>query len=520
MDEAFDSLAGTADGFAQGFTTKANEPDGLSDQHARWLEQVRKIPSEIAAECGVVTLNGNLAYEFRDRKGKLLYRKSRIEDSNGSKRFVRDRSGVPSVLWGLDKYAPECADTITICEGENDRLALIAVGAVNVFSVPDGAQMPAPGEGDIDPLKDKAFAWLWDGDRLLPELRNAKKFILAVDSDDKGITLREELAVRLGRDLCYFVRYPQGCKDANDVLMREGEDALMNVLADARPIIPDELVRIGDLPEMPIRPSYSTGWGPDGANGLDSMLTIRPPELMVVTGTPNAGKSQFVLPMLARMQLLHGLKSAFLQFEDTEERLVADLTRFAVKHGVVKYSSEAHKWLDQWLFIVKPDESAEDVNKDRDLDWLKRTIHQAATRHNCKFVCIDPWNECEHMWEKNETQASYLNRAIKQIKALARRYNICIIIIAHPIVSSGRSHTSIDQWSLYDIDGGAVWNNKADHGIVLARVDSDATLSGDKRDVLVKVSKSKDWERMGRPGTARMRFIRESGDYEFVGFEN
>ena len=64
--------------------------------------------------------------------------------------------------------------------------------------------------------------------------------------------LREELAIRLGRDRCWYVTYPQGCKDANDVLQRFGEERgveiLTDMIADARPMVPSRLVKFSEIP--------------------------------------------------------------------------------------------------------------------------------------------------------------------------------------------------------------------------------------------------------------------------------
>ena len=79
--------------------------------------------------------------------------------------------------------------------------------------------------------------------------------------------------------------------------------------------------------------------------------------------------------------------------------------------------------------------------------------------------------------------------------------------MAHPHASGGQQ-AEISEWSLYAISGGAVWNNKADHGIIVLRPDKDVPFS------FVKVAKSKRHAIMGRPGTVRMRFNPLTATYE------
>jgi twinkle protein len=125
-------------------------------------------------------------------------------------------------------------------------------------------------------------------------------------------------------------------------------------------------------------------------------------------------------------------------------------------------------------------------------------------------IVIDPWNEVEHLWGKQDTEATYLNRALKHLKRLARRFQIVIIVVTHPTAAGGRVE-SIEAASLYDINGGAVWNNKADIGLI---VRADDTTLPERH---IKVAKSKDYQRMGRPGIVRMSFVPERASFDFIG---
>jgi twinkle protein len=140
-----------------------------------------------------------------------------------------------------------------------------------------------------------------------------------------------------------------------------------------------------------------------------------------------------------------------------------------------------------------------DDDKDFNLDWLKAAIEEAATRHGCRWVLIDPWNEVEHLWGRQDTEATYLNRALRELKRLGRRYQLATLLVTHPNMQGGKV-SSVEEATLYDINGGAVWNNKADLGVI---VWADDVLSPDR---LVKIAKSKDFIRFGQPGTVRMRF--------------
>lgn len=458
----------------------------LSDDHAAWLE-ARKIPCELAAQYHVVSSGLNLVFEYR-LAGELRYRKFRSME----KRFWREPGNSTTLLWNEDCLSePEPSTApLVICEGELDALSFLASGASHVVSVPDGAQLGKPGEGDIRRSEDSAFAWLWEDDGLKPGLERFASIILATDNDAKGRILRDELAFRLGPTRCQFVAYPPACKDANEVLIKHGPDKLQEMLADAKPMIPDKLVPFSEIPVRSDAPRYSLGWP-----AFDGHCMLVPPQLMIVTGKPNHGKSQWTLVVAANLARLHGIKGAILQFEDSPDRNREDLLRYARAHGI----ENPVGWVDAMFRTISPREDAGEA--DFDLAWLKDAIGEAATRHDCKYVLLDPWNEAEHYWGRQETEATYLNRALRELKRLARRYQITVIIVAHPTKEGGKSKT-IAEADLYDVNGGAVWNNKADAGIVVWCEDDPVK----SRARLIKVAKSKDFRVFGCPGTVEMVF--------------
>jgi twinkle protein len=464
----------------------------LTEAHANWLEVRRKIPSEIAAQYGVVSKGGNLVFEYcRDNAASFFKIRCEVFGSGGSsdKTYWIEPKGSELCFWNEDALN-EPSDCLIITEGEIDALSFLASGAGHVVSVPNGSPSDRHGEGEIDPAQDTAYRYLWQGGKLKEGLRRFPKIILATDADQKGLVLRDELAIRLGRPRCWFVTYPKGCKDANEVLVAHGVEALQRVLSDAKPMVPNRLVSFSDIPSRADDKRYSTGWP-----RLDDHFALVPPQLIVVTGKPNHGKSQWTLALVCNFARLHGLKGAILQFEDNPERNRRDLLRYA---KVWANGEDAEAWVNRMFKTISP---SEDLNEQQDFDlpWLKAAIEEAATRHDCRWVLIDPWNEVEHLWGKQDTEATYLNKALRELKRMARRYQIAIIIVAHPTKEGGKAG-KVEDATLYDINGGAVWNNKADLGVIVWAEDVKVP------DRFIKVAKSKDFIRMGWPGIVQMRF--------------
>ena len=55
--------------------------------------------------------------------------------------------------------------------------------------------------------------------------RSYVRIIIATDADSAGQAMAEEIARRIGKDRCFKIEFPEGCKDANDVLVKLGKDA-------------------------------------------------------------------------------------------------------------------------------------------------------------------------------------------------------------------------------------------------------------------------------------------------------
>ncbi len=470
----------------------------LSTKHAEWLEAERAIPSEIAAAAGVHSLNGNLAFNFG------TYTKTRTLD----KQFCAIPSKVEPRLWNEKCLSepPSSTDPLIITEGELDALSFITAHAIHVVSVPNGAILNKRSEGIVDTGRaDTPFRYLWGDDgRLRKDLQGFQKIILATDNDDRGLILRDELALRLGRNRCYWVEYPHGCKDGNDVLRLHGVEGMQALIDGALPLVPGTLTKFSQIPIPAKRESYLSGW-----SGLDDHMRLTPPELVVVTGAIQSGKSQWTLSYVCNLARVYGLKTAILQFEDNVERIREDLILYAnawktgerhVIHG------DPLQWIDDHFVTVTPPDVFSDV--EFNLAWLHNAVEEAACRHGCKAILVDPWNELSLIWGHQENETQFINRALQDLRALARRYQIAIIIVAHP-GKNARDITNVDQMNLYDVAGSAAWANKADHGICIFRETPTS------EQCFVKVAKSRDQRVMGYPGTVKMTFDPRTATYRY-----
>ncbi len=453
----------------------------------------RKLDPETADRMGVRFHEGNLRFEYLNH-GNLQFCKVRAP----GKKFWIEPSGAQLQFWNIDavrSLLSRPSEPLVICEGELDAVAIFQSCGGYVLSVPNGSSGRRTMPGTLV-SQDTSYAYLWDEERLIPEIDQFDKVILATDGDKPGVILRDELALRIGERRCWYVTYPAECKDANDVLIKHGEDGVRQLIAGARPLRPGHLVRPDDLPPRPREIPHSTGW-----DFLDKHLMLVRPELLVATGFPGHGKGQFLRVLALHLAESHGWRTAIFAPEDPPHRIKRDLRRFALRK--IKFpnqndQSKAFEWVnDHFLLSLPPEDDGVT------LDVIEHEMYVAAVHHSCQVFIIDPWNEIDHRMERGMSIDLYIEYALRRLKRKARQLGLLLVIAAHPIKIEGEP-------TLMSINGSANWRNKADHGIILYRSDVNSNR------VKLTTEKSKDWETMGIPGSVEIEFNRNECDYHQI----
>ena len=388
---------------------------------------------------------------------------------DGKKNF-RMEAGAERILYGLNDIEPA---RCVIVEGEMDKLALEMAGVRSCLSVPDGA--PAESAKDYG----SKFSFLEsDADRINP----VREWVIAVDSDGPGRRLEDELARRLGRERCRRVRWPEGCKDANDVLREHGAETLAQYIANAEPFPISGVFEANEFEDR-IQHLFRNGWEKGVETGweeLDQVYTVRPGEFTVITGIPNSGKSNWLDALLVNLARLHGWH--FAVFSPENQPVEDHMARIIEKWAVEPFSdgptermsqqtlSQGIEWASEHFSWILPDDDAE---------WTVDTVLEKAKalcfRRGTRGLVIDPWNELEHSVPAGESETLYISGALKRIRQFARRHGIHVWVVAHPAKLYREKDGGYPVPTLYDISGSANWRNKADNGICVWRDFGDKT---------------------------------------------
>lgn len=479
-------------------------PETLSMAHVEALD-ARGLDPELAAKLGLWTLPAKNAGGddalvipfFRD--GRLVNRKYRTSIRPGDKGKLWQDSGGMQCFWNEDALRDNTMlkAPLVITEGEFDAMSALQCGFLRTVSVPAGAPdqpVPLDHEGPKYAFLDMARPWL--GVDRCPEI------ILAVDGDEKGNYLLHDLSVRLGRFRCKFVTYPRRkdgsgrCKDLNEVLMQYGPKGVTETLARAQWLKVDGIFRMSELPPVPPVQSYDIDF-----NRLRENLRVRLGDFWVVTGIPSMGKTTFVNDLCCRLANRHGLGIAFASFEQSPQKdHLRNLRTWHAQKPVHMQMPEETKaadaWIDRHFSFIYPSED-DDVT----LEWVLDRCEAAVVQHGVKVVVIDPWNEMDHSRAHGESLTEYTGRAIKAFKRFAKKFQILMVVVAHPAKLQKDKDGQYAVPTLYDISDSAHWFNKADAGIVVHRHDAGS---------IIRVAKSRYHDDIGKPGEVQATYAPET----------
>lgn len=403
----------------------------------------------------------------------------KYRDAAKNFRMVKDAELILYNLNSIEGY-----NWCVIVEGEMDALSLEEAQIYPVVSVPNGA---TKGNQNLKYL-----------DNCIDAFADKEKVIIFTDNDSSGLSLREELTRRLGREKIWYVNIPDGCKDANEILVNYGVELLQKVVAEAYQIPIEGIEKVNDVKEK-ISDIYLNGFPHGlkaGFNQFDEHISFRGSEFTIITGTPNAGKSTFLNNLLVRLSAKHSWKIAMFSPEkQPTEILFSELAEIFIGKPffsfvpTAKMSQEevdkARDFVEEYFYFMKIDEM--DVTIDGILDKAAELVK----RNGINCLVIDPWNYVEHQVPKGMSETQYISEALTKVKRFKDRYGVHVFVIAHPTKIRKENGVYVMP-TLYDIAGSAHFFNKCDNGFVAYR----DYVSGQ---TLINIQKIR-WSFIGRVG--------------------
>ena len=346
-------------------------------------------------------------------------------------------------------------DSCVITEGEMDVLALHEAGIKNAISVPNGATLNS---NNLDYL-----------DNCIDYFEDKEKVILAVDDDEPGQALQQELIRRLGTEVCFLTTF-EDCKDANEYLIKYGKDKLVSRIEGARPVPLENVTTLKDI-EDEITDFVKNGFKPGyqiGIPNFDSIFSTYTGQFITVTGIPSSGKSDFVDQMVVGYNQRYEWKTAFASPENAPTYLHAHKLMRKVWQdmpsrndiGTDKWNQVAEHVNDNFFFI--------DMER-YTLESVLRKGAELVKRKGIKCLVIDPFNKIRDVDCKTEDVNRYTMEYLTKIETFAKKYDVLVFIVAHPTKMYRDKDGNIEEPTMYNIKGGGEWYDASYHGILVHR---------------------------------------------------
>lgn len=397
-------------------------------------------------------------------------------------------SGAQLIPYLIDNIKGQAECIIT--EGEMDALSFYECGCHNVISVPNGAN------ANLDYLDDFIEDYFDDKGTIF----------IAADTDTKGVELRDELLRRFGAERCRVLEYGQGCKDANEHLMRYGKDSLLQVLKSAPEIKLEGVFTVSDFEES-LDALFENGMQKGvtiGHDNFDRLCSFETKRLLTVTGIPGSGKSEFIDEIAERLNMRYGWRFAYFSPENAP--LAYHASKLIEKFTGKKFNKDSltygeYKVIKQHLetnfFFISPKD-------DYRLDTILEKAKFLVRRKGIKALVIDPYNRLEDESD-GMSETKYISRQLDRLTNFAQRNDVLVILMAHPTKQTKNKDGVIEAPTLYDISGSAHFYNKTDFGIVVHRNRLENTV-----EVIVQKVK---FRHLGEVGTAVFKYNLNNGRY-------
>ena len=375
-----------------------------------------------------------------------------IKYRDGRKNFKLYK-GAEKVFYNID--ASVGYESVIIVEGEMDVLSFHESGIKNCISVPNGATL---NNNNLDYL-----------DACIDYFADKEKVIIAVDSDEAGQALQQELVRRLGAELCYTLDF-EDVKDANDYLQKYGKEKLAQRIAAARPVPLENVTTYKDI-ESEVIDFVENGFKPGyqvGLDNFDSIFSTYTGQFITVTGIPSSGKSDFVDQMVVGYNQLYGWKTAFASPENQPTYLHAHKLIRKVWQGMPQRSEVGG---DKWKQITgHVNDNFYFIDMDRySLEAVLRKGAELVKRKGIKCLVIDPFNKVRDIDAKTDDVNKYTMEYLTKIEVFAKKFDVLVIIVAHPTKMYKDANGKIEEPTMYNIKGGGEWYDASYHGILVHR---------------------------------------------------
>lgn len=388
-----------------------------------------------------------------------------------SKDFAQESPTKPCAPYGIDSINPIRPDAgpirqLIITEGEKDRLTLMSCGFPYVLSIANGAQT------NIAESHEAFEEWI----------AQVEEIVICGDTDRPGRTMVKAL-LNAYTARAKVVHLSGNRKDISDVYAAFGASEVRRIIQEAEDVAAQDIYDLHqhepDILEV-MMGIYDKGY--DVGMGMKTDRIFHPTSdggLIILTGIPNSGKTDFLNCMMAHLMFQRQKRIAFFSFEKPiKAKHVREIARVAL--GVEDTASMDHtmkeseaREVNSQIINYMTEHMVDFDTKTRlpDSDYIIAMAERDMRKHGLDFLVIDPYVFID-MTEggSRATETEKVRLMLTKLQAWSRTRHVWTIVVAHPRIQYKDGHESFPPLDIYSIAGSAQWANLADFLFTVRRM--------------------------------------------------
>ena len=390
-----------------------------------------------------------------------------------SKLFCQVSPTKPCAPYGIDSInllRPDAQPIrqLIITEGEKDRLTLMTCGFPYVLSIANGAST------NIEESHEAFDDWI----------QQAGEIIICGDTDRPGRRL-VKLLIEQYQTRAKVTTLPQGKKDISEVYEAFGSREVQRIIAEAQGISDADIYDLSEHKEDILdimMGNYDRGYEV-GMGGLTDGIFHPTSEggLIILTGRPNSGKTDFLNCLMAHLMYHSQKRVAFFSFEKPiKGKHVREIARIALgvrntedmdgAESPEEARQENRKVLD---FLSEHMVDFDTKTRLPDSNYIIGMMEAMMNRKKQKidYLVIDPYvfiNMTEGGSRATETEKVRL--MLTKLQAWSRTRHIWTVVVAHPRIQYKDGHEAFPPLDIYSVAGSAQWANLADFLLTVNRI--------------------------------------------------
>lgn len=405
-----------------------------------------------------------LVFPFYDEEGSLQFVKYRKTDFNKEKDNNKEwcETNCKPILFGIKQCNTE-NKRLVLTEGQMDSLSVAESGVENAVSVPNGA---------------KGFTWIpycydW--------MKQFEEIVVFGDFEKGRISLLEEIKTRFPGKI-FHVRFEdyKGCKDANDILLKYGKEAVRQAVEKSVRIKIKNIIPLSEVEDVDI---YKLEKLKTGITQLDQMLYGGIPFgcVCILAGKRGDGKSTLGSQIMTRAieqdfsifaysgELPNHIFKGWFDFQVAGAHITENSKDGIISRLITKPNKELIKaWYSEKAYLY--DNSI--IENDEKEDLLK-TIKEAIRQYNVRVILLDNLMTAMYLDESRGTDKyDQQGRFVRSLTRIALEFNVIILLVAH------RRKNSFSTDANDEISGSGDITNLASVTLSYDRLNSDDIKNG------------------------------------------